>query len=356
MLSAPPFIVYALPRSRTAWLSAFLSHRDHHCGHDVAAFMRSMEDVRGWLSQDFTGTVETAAAPWWRTIHRIRPDIRTAVVRRPVPEVVESLMAVYPFDREALEREMRKLDAKLDQIERRIPGVISVSFNDLRGEAACKRIFEHCLPYRHDPAWWASLSDVNVQISVPAQVRYYRANKRQIDRLVNIAKQQTLSGMVRRHAEPPEGVTFQPESVETWLRDAVRLFEEHCVLVEEPPDNYLKKNIPLLLKLEKIGAVQIMTARCNGRMFGYLLSLIAPSLESPDIRSGQHLTFFASKEFPGIGMKLLRAANENLAARGATEIFMRAGVRGVGHKMGAVYRRLGAEEFGEMYRLDLGAA
>jgi hypothetical protein len=118
----------------------------------------------------------------------------------------------------------------------------------------------------------------------------------------------------------------------------------------------MKKNFPLLRKLEAIGASQIMTARCNGRMFGYLLSLTAPSLESLDVLSAQHLTFYASTDFPGLGMKLLRAANVALQTKGVSEIFMRAGIRGDGPRMGVLYRRLGAEGFGEMYRLSTEAA
>ena len=70
----PPFVVYALPRSRTFWLSRFLCYAEWNCGHDEIRHARSLDDVRAWFSQSYTGTVETAAAPWWRLIQRLRPD------------------------------------------------------------------------------------------------------------------------------------------------------------------------------------------------------------------------------------------------------------------------------------------
>ena len=55
----------------------------------------SMTAMRAWLGQPCTGTVETAAAPFWRLLTALRPDARIVVkLRRPVPDVVASLMAL----------------------------------------------------------------------------------------------------------------------------------------------------------------------------------------------------------------------------------------------------------------------
>ena len=92
MSGGSPFVVFALPRSRSFWLSRYLSCAGYHCWHEQAPHFRSLGDVQAWLSQDFTGASETTAAPFWRTIVAARPDVRVLVVRRPVGEVVDSLM------------------------------------------------------------------------------------------------------------------------------------------------------------------------------------------------------------------------------------------------------------------------
>jgi GNAT superfamily N-acetyltransferase len=347
------FIVYALPRSRTAWLSQFLSYGEWHCGHDEVRHLRGLDDVASWFSQPFTGTVETAAAPFWRTVARLTPDIKVVVVRRPVAEVVASLMKVGSFDQEALEAEMKRLDRKLEQIERRMPNVLSVKFADLADEAVCAELFEHCLPYRHDRARWELLSQLNVQINFTAEMRYFEAHKPQLAKVAQQAKAQQLIEWSRRPFREPDDLTFREEDFETFYRDAQPLFKEHSLEVGEAPDSHTTKNVELFRSLHKNGELQVITARQNGRIFGYLLSAIAPSLETPGERVGLHNLFYASPMFPGLGRRLQKAAAEALRHHGVRELVLRAGTRGSGPRLGALYRRMGAEDHGHLYLLKL---
>ena len=79
-MNPPPFLVLALPRSRTFWLSRFLAFGGWDCGHDQLRFMRGMEDVKAWLGTPCFGSVENhgcavlaareAAAPGPAPCHR----------------------------------------------------------------------------------------------------------------------------------------------------------------------------------------------------------------------------------------------------------------------------------------------
>ena len=348
-----PFFIFGLPRSRTAWMARFLTYGEWNCGHEEIRHLRSMDDVKAWLGQPCTGTAETAGAPWWRLVQCLAPDARIVVVRRPVAAVVASLMNLgLTFNEASLTVAMQRLDAKLDQIERRVPGVLSVQFDDLATEATCARVFEHCLPYQHDPAWWAAIAPVNIQINMHHLMRYYAAYQPQLLKLAKMAKQQTLAGMVRKSVDL-DGMTIQQESFDTFFHDGATLFAEHLVQVGEAPDAYMGKNIELLRVLDQLGAMQITTARSNGRMFGYLMAIISPSLESADTTSAMHTTFFASSDVRGLGIKLQRASIEALRERGVDELYLRAGPRGSGPKMGALYRRLGAHDDGQLFKLNL---
>jgi len=96
--------------------------------------MRSLDDIQAWFSQPHIGTAETAGAPWWRLLDRFAPNARVLVVRRPRAEVVQSLLNIpaLAFDRDKLDAIMLKLDRSLDQIEARLPNVLSVSFDSLK--------------------------------------------------------------------------------------------------------------------------------------------------------------------------------------------------------------------------------
>ena len=195
-----PFFVLGLPRSRTFWLSKFLTYREWTCGHEELRHIRSFEDAKSWMTQPFTGSAETALAPFWRLIP---PDTRLVIVRRPVEEVKDSLLRLNlgdggSFDPAALDRLLKRTDAKLDQIAARWPGTLEVSFDALHHETVCAQIFEHCLPYGFDADWWRLVSQFNLQASMPALMRHHKAFGPQLDRFSKIAKQKTLSDLALR--------------------------------------------------------------------------------------------------------------------------------------------------------------
>jgi len=352
-MKASPFIVLALPRSRTMWLSRFLSYGEWHCGHDELQHCRSLEDAWTWFKQPCAGTVETAAAPFWRLLLRHQPDIRIVTVRRPVDDVLASVLRVVPgcSPVEMLDL-LRRMDHKLDQIEARVPCVLSVRFDDLAQESACAAVFEHCLLYDHDPEWWAACNAQHVSGNLAAQVRYAQAYLPQIQKLERAAKHASFAAMTPK-AAAPEGFTFEDEPIDRWYRDATPLFRQHMAQTGQDIEDWSRKNLPLGRRLDAGGAMQIITARSNGRMFGYLMSLISPSLDDPSALVAQHLPVFASPDCPGLGMKLQRAAIEALRHKGVTEVLGLAGVRGAGPRLGSVYRRLGFDTAGQMYRLQL---
>jgi GNAT superfamily N-acetyltransferase len=346
------FIVYGLPRSRTFWLSQFLSYREWTCGHDESRHVRSLADVDCWFSQPATGTVETAAAPYWRLIHWKR-DLPTVVVRRPVEEVMASLRRL---GMEPSEAYLRKLEAKLTQISARVPGALTVAYADLAREDVCAKVFEHCLPYKHDPEWWRFVAPLNLQAKMHGFTRYFEAHKKQLAVASDVAKQKMLARIVGRKTKPLDGLELAQEPLETFLRDGQALFASHLADVGEGSENWRNKNIELMAVLEQLGCLQITTARSNGKMFGYLMAVISPSLEDADRVEGVHTTFYASPDYPGLGLRLQRASLEALRSRGVNRAYFRAGTRGAGPRMGALYQRLGAEDFGQFYSLDLDAA
>jgi hypothetical protein len=295
-----------------------------------------------------TGSVETAAAPWWRLLP---DDVKVATIRRPVEDVANSL-AQFGFDRAAILPYLRRLDAKLDQIEAR-RGALSVSFADLGTEAGCARLFEYCLGLPHNSSWWRSIASVNVQYPLHAMIRYADAYAPQIEKMAQIATSSIRASLMRRPVVSHDGMTFAVEPFETWRQDGAALFERHCIAVDEAPGAHWGKNWNLMQSLAERGALQVVTARANGRMFGYLMTVISPSLEDGARLSAIETTFYASSDAPGIGMKLQRTALSALRERGVDEAWFRAGDRGDGPRMGAMFRRLGAERDGELYRMRL---
>lgn len=148
-----------------------------------------------------------------------------------------------------------------------------------------------------------------------------------------------------------DSVVIAEERFAQFWADSALLRAEHEAEVGPRDGVTLDPNVDLMARLEEIGMLLIMTVRSNGRMFGYLGTIIGPSLESTSLLVGTQTGFFVSRDFRGVGPRLQRASIEALRARGVGEVQLRAGVRGSGPKLGALYRRLGAVEYGELFSL-----
>jgi GNAT superfamily N-acetyltransferase len=343
----PPFVVFSLPRSRTYWLSRWLAYAEWQCGHEELRHCRSLADVNSWLAQPFTGTIETAGAPFWRLLP---PEVRLATVRRPIGEVIASLYrSGLAFDERLMCRHLAYLDRKLDQVERRL-GARRWMFADLATESGCASLFEYCTGLPHDPAWYAYLAPANLQVSAPHMARYFAAHAPQVEKLRLIARHD----MLRRLRRPIEldGVTFQQETLQRAFTDpdGMRLMADECVAMGEAPEAWRQMNIPLLQRIEDIGNLHIYTARSNGRMFGYVVSAIGEAFHSLTDTEADQVSCYADPQWPGLGRKLQQAAIDDLRARGIRRVLM---FQPDQTRIGLVYRRLGARQTGQRFVLEL---
>ena len=355
-MNPPPFLIMALPRSRTFWLSRFLSFGGWECGHDQLRFMRGVEDVKAWLGTPCFGSVETTAAPFWRLAKRWRPDLRLATVRRSPEAVMDSLTEIrgVVFQPDLLLCNLRRLDAKLDQVEART-GALRVDFAELDDPQVCKKLWQHCLG--SDVAWveewWQAADAANVQIDFPALVRYSQANAPALASFAAIARQQSLA-LLRQRPLRAWGVSCEAEPFEDFYADAGDLLAQHTISVGEPAGAHLRRNVGLLRRLETQGALLTTTGRsAEGKLLGYLLHIISPSLEDPAKREALATAFFCQSEVSGLGLRLQRTALQALRRMGVDKAIWRAGLRAEGPRLGLLAQRLGASPLGTLWHLDL---
>lgn len=167
MISAP-FVVFSLPRSRSAWLTHFLSYPPKRVGHDVIVYCDKVEDFIRMFSEGMDGTCETATVLGHRLIRHLLPSVKYVVVRRPLAEVVGSLARLGLV---APPGELEARDAMLDQVEA-MPGTLSLRYDELDSPDFCRRLFEFC--HGEDPEfeieWWAQCSRFNIQVEMGKQV------------------------------------------------------------------------------------------------------------------------------------------------------------------------------------------
>lgn len=89
-----PFVVFALPRSRTAWLAHYLGYRGTYAvGHDIAIECQQLDDFTNSYKFGMVGTVETGAIVAWRLLRHKMPQLRMMVMYRPLGEIIDSIRA-----------------------------------------------------------------------------------------------------------------------------------------------------------------------------------------------------------------------------------------------------------------------
>ena len=345
-MSRAPFIVYSLPRSRSAWVARFLSYGGRKCGHDLATECATLDEFASHLRSDYAGTAETGAMIGWRAMARRFPGAKVAVVRRPVDEVYASL-GKFGLGGQQLTDMLVERDAMLDDIAR-LPGVRSFTFAGLKTIEACSNLFEHCLGVPFDWEWWEGLANVNVQVDVHAQLRFLEANRERIESIKREASEESRA----------PHVVIGPEAWETMWPEVDALASEHFAEVEGD----LARNRPYRLDEPAMraavarGHIRITSARVDGVLAGYCCWNISKDIESAGMLIATHGPWFVRNGFAqlALGAKLFDASIADLRSIGVKCAFPHHRTQGRGVKLGAFFKRRGAIETQRTYTLWLG--
>lgn len=341
-----PFIVLSLPRSRSAWIARFLSYGDMRCGHDLATTCETVKEFTNLLGAEYAGTAETGAVVGWRAIRRLRPDLKIAVIRRPVDEVYHSL-ARFGVGSPALMAELSKRDAMLDEVGR-LRGVRSFSFSDLNSVTSCQELFEHCLGSPFDWEWWECLANVNVQVDVPGRLKYLADNRERIEGLKQDAALISAAPEVMICPEPWDAVWPEIDA----------LFAQHFSEVEGDLalSRPYKLDEPVMRSMNASGMLRIVAARVDGELAGYCMWQVTKDVESAGMLIAQHGPWFVGKKFARfmLGQKLFDASLDDLRSIGVKNAFPHHRLQGRGAKLATFFKRRGAVETQRTYSLWLG--
>lgn len=161
-----PFVILALPRSRTAWLAHYLNrNQEFPVGHDVIIECDSIEQFLGSFANGMIGTVETGAVLAWQLLQQRLPGVQLVTLHRPLEEVLLSLAR---FGIAPDEAELEAREAMLE-VCAGSPGVESLDWIDLDDPECCKWLFELCLGEAWDSEWHQTMSQLNIQIDMLAR-------------------------------------------------------------------------------------------------------------------------------------------------------------------------------------------
>lgn len=332
-----PFVIFSLPRSRSAWLSAFLD-----CGHDIGVECATVDEFIERLRTG-GGTCETGAGFAWRLIRRELPDATFVVVKRPVGEVCSSLEWHGITGQEV---EMNRRAAELDEIAAQ-PGVLTVNFADLASPAVCGGLFAHCLGWPLDLAHWQRFDGLNIQVDLKRQAERLTANRAQIAGL--------KAEVARRLAKPGLAVAVEPWSDAFWS-EAEPLATDHFEEVDGgvEPRRRFKLDTPFMQRLSDAGILKLFTARLDGRLVGYYTWNVTSDVESAGLLIAQQGAWYVEPNRPKVACCMFDFAVEELRKMGVQCIFPHHRVQGRGANIGRFFTKRGAKKIQDTYCLWIG--
>lgn len=174
-MTAKPFFITGLPRSRTAWLSVLMTTGNSICFHEPSRDFESLDDMEGKFkseSHQYVGISDSGLGFLiGGIVKRFNP--RILIVERPIQEVEDSLNFIGLPATNYCELLKAELDAVHD-----MPTIMRVPFELLKDKNVIQRIFWHLTPgMPFDEERYNALTWMNIQTDSRMTIEYGMKNK-----------------------------------------------------------------------------------------------------------------------------------------------------------------------------------
>lgn len=327
-----PFVVFSLPRSRSTWLSSYLSYGGLCVGHDLVLRADSCQQFFDHL-WPLAGTCETGAMDGHALMRKAMPGAKFVVIHRSISEVAASL-AKFRITDPNLERRSQVLD-KIDGLH--------IAYDDLCDVRTCVTLWEYVYPgIPFDFAWWRHMDAQNVQVDVAAEVA------------LQIARQQQIAALRREVAICPDITRIGWEPFDSFWADPDR--DELCMAHYQEANGVTRyePDIELLKRLEAGGAFRMLTARVNGKLVGYLMLSFTVDAECLGKRIADQGAWYVDQQAPSeLAVRMLKWAIAELRNAGIDTLHLHHPLQGRGARLASLFRRLGARPNQHRYTLAL---
>lgn len=150
-----PFFITGLPRSRTAWLSVFLSHGPSVCLHEAIGScdpQNVIYDLKAVLQSNahphrFTGDSDSALPIYWPHLNEAFPNARYVFVDRPFNEAFQSHLKAFPcFDEAKVRFAFDCISHGIARMKDEAEDFITVNYDQLDEPHICNYIWQFCVP------------------------------------------------------------------------------------------------------------------------------------------------------------------------------------------------------------------
>jgi hypothetical protein len=343
-----PFVVFGLPRSRTAWMAHWLAGPGENAlsrvGHDIAIGAASCQEFLDRLWHGRCGTVETAAIEGADLIRTAMPGAKFLCVHRSFAEIRASLTKFQLWTDE-VEAELNKRFAALQGMKE-VPRILA---SDLSDPVKCCNVWNYLrpdVPFSFD--WWRHCESVNIQVDMQQRIRSlvdFGHHSIALSRDVEV-RRGSVDPFVRVGWEPFDDMW--PDAIPLTVRHDDESNKSHH-------GHPLDPNVLLISEMERCGSMKVVTARANGDLCGYLTWSFIPDVESQGITIAYQGAFFVDNDRKwaklNLGRKMLKWSVASLRQAGFRHFQFHHTADGRGARLGSLFCDMGAQPYQQTYSL-----
>lgn len=338
-----PFVVWSLPRSRSAWLQYYLGGPGL-VGHDLALRARSPNAWLDLLWHGRTGSCETGTPDLWPLARIAMPTARFLTIRRGIGEVVESLAR---HGIVGVEKELERRSQVLDEIE--AAGAPSIPYKDLDDPSCCAWMFEYLTGLPFDFTWWQVASSQNVQINLAENIAWQHEHQ------AWAVEMQARCELAREKLTKLKYLRIGREPWDSFWADEAGMAEEHFLATHGGvfPNRPFAMDVGRMKKLEQESRLLIGTARQNGKLVGHIMWTFDELLMSKGTVVAHQGPFWAEPKVYGVAAKLIDWSLTVLPQLGIKSLDWQHNTYGRSATLGRSFLRKGARMTKVTYTMEL---
>jgi len=143
------FFIVGLPRTRSSWMSNFLTYKTSFCFHEAIRLCRNIDDMAllfDSVGEPNVGDADCRIIEFQADFRRMFPHAKWVYIKRDIKDVIHSLEKRFEFEESYRDTDFCKnLQAKYEVFEKEYKP-LTFNYDELDKIEVCEKIWDYCIP------------------------------------------------------------------------------------------------------------------------------------------------------------------------------------------------------------------